>query len=136
MDKIFDVEIDGQVTLPDGSTLGPLEETTVNVVQPSEGGGGAMVVNIIIDEETLTITADKTFDEIKNAAPNVVVAFPDPDLGNQYLTMTACGDNMARFTVYLPEENDSGGYSDIVSMTIVIQSNNTVDLYTGTIEVS
>lgn len=45
MDKVFDVEIDGQVTLPDGSTLGPLEETTVNVVQPSEGISDPIVEN-------------------------------------------------------------------------------------------
>lgn len=35
MDKVFNVEIDGQITLPDGRKLGPLYETTVNVVQPS-----------------------------------------------------------------------------------------------------
>lgn len=36
MDKVFNVEIDGQITLPDGSKLGPLYETTVKVVQPSD----------------------------------------------------------------------------------------------------
>lgn len=53
MDKVFDVEIDGQVTLPDGSTLGPLEETTVNVVQPSEGDTSEVVfeINVEVDEE-------------------------------------------------------------------------------------
>lgn len=45
MDKIFNVEIDGQITLPDGRKLGSLEETTVNVVQPSASGGNGATVN-------------------------------------------------------------------------------------------
>lgn len=45
MNKIFNVEIDGQITLPDGRKLGPFEETTVNVVQPSEGGSDPIVEN-------------------------------------------------------------------------------------------
>ena len=45
MDKIFNVEIDGQITLPDGRKLGPFEETTVNVVQPSECAPDPIVEN-------------------------------------------------------------------------------------------
>lgn len=45
MDKVFNLEIDGQITLPDGSKLGPLYETTVNVVQPSEGATDPILEN-------------------------------------------------------------------------------------------
>lgn len=38
MDKVFNLEIDGQITLPDGSKLGPFYETPINIVQPSSGG--------------------------------------------------------------------------------------------------
>lgn len=36
MDKVFNLEIDGQITLPDGSKLGPFYETSINIVQPSD----------------------------------------------------------------------------------------------------
>lgn len=85
MDKIFDVEIDGQVTLPDGSTLGPLEETTVNVVQPSEGGGGAMVVtfDITLDDEILIVSnASMTPSEVVEAMKtNTVVGVMNMNAG-------------------------------------------------------
>lgn len=45
MNKIFNVEIDGQITLPDGRKLGPFEETTVKVVQPSECPSDPIVEN-------------------------------------------------------------------------------------------
>ena len=74
MDKIFNVEIDGQITLPDGRKLGPFEETTVNVVQPSECAPDPIVENakqtggfgyteqgeqIIVDNEIVTTVDDE-----------------------------------------------------------------------------
>lgn len=75
MDKIFNVEIDGQITLPDGRKLGPFEETTVNVVQPSECAPDPILENakstggigyteqgeytVLVDNESITTVADR-----------------------------------------------------------------------------
>lgn len=71
MDKIFNVEIDGQITLPDGRTLGPLEETTVNVVQPSEGGGGADSV-ILIKQEGANYVGEIVFGDYTDVSQKIV----------------------------------------------------------------
>lgn len=66
MKKFFDVEIDGQVELENGKTIGELKESSVSITDADVSGGGVMIVNITGDEENGYVS-DKSHEEIINA---------------------------------------------------------------------
>lgn len=131
MNKVFNVEIDGQITLPDGRKLGPLEETTVNVVQPS--GGGMMVVTVTGNENG-EYTADKTLKEIYDSTPNTICHLIVYDNNVEYflpLYSRVHYDDYygVVFTSIEPYTNDDG---DVTGMsTNYVNINDRVEVYFG-----
>lgn len=79
MKKFYDIEIDSQVELENGKTLGKLEESKISVNDGNCGSGGwpasggMMVGHIIYNEDDETFSCDKTFAELSAAAPNVIL---------------------------------------------------------------
>lgn len=92
------------------------EATTEEVIHqidqkyiPSGGSGGGMVVKVTADPETLALSADKTFAEIKqafNAGVNVVAnLYVGEEFDGESASCIACGEISARFgMVFIDEE--------------------------------
>lgn len=83
MKKFFDVEIDGQVELENGKTIGELKESSISITDPDVSGGSNIIYfDAYSDGEGGVDLADgKTSQDIADAFgdgnPNVYIRLPD-----------------------------------------------------------